>query len=87
MQSRLDAADAEATNVPHLCLASPGEPADMVAKIEEIVKQPGKGGEVETYSTMFHGWMGTRSKLTDENNVKEYERGYKQTANFFLKYL
>ncbi|KAF4448024.1 dienelactone hydrolase family protein [Fusarium austroafricanum] len=85
--SKLDAKDAEKTNVPHILLASPGEPEDVVAQYNEILSQPGKIGEVETYSTMFHGWMGARAKLDDEKNVQEYERGYKQVADFFSKYL
>ncbi|KAH6871771.1 hypothetical protein B0T10DRAFT_590516 [Thelonectria olida] len=74
---RLEVKDAEATNVPHILLASPGEPEDVVAQYKEV----------ETYSTMFHGWMGARANLEDPANLKEYERGYKQTAEFFSKYL
>ncbi len=36
---------------------------------------------------MFHGWMGARANLEKEDNLKEYERGYKQVADFFAKYL
>jgi dienelactone hydrolase len=85
--SRLDAKDAEALTSPHICLASPGEPANVVAQFKEILSQPGKTGEVETYGTMFHGWMGARANLKDEANLKEYERGYKQVADFFAKHL
>ncbi|KAI0895130.1 alpha/beta-hydrolase [Annulohypoxylon nitens] len=85
--SALDAKDAEALNAPHICLASPGEPADLVAQYKEILAKPGKVGVVETYDTMFHGWMGARAKLEDENNKKEFERGYNQVAEFFRKYL
>ncbi|KAK6075514.1 carboxymethylenebutenolidase [Seiridium cupressi] len=85
--SRLDAQDAEALTVPYLCLASPGEPADVVAQYKEILSKPGKVGMVETYDSMFHGWMGGRAKLDDEKNRAEYERGYDQTAEFFGKYL
>lgn len=57
--SRLDAADAEALNVPHICLASPDEPADAVAQFKEVLSRPGRTGHVETYGRpMFHGWMG-----------------------------
>lgn len=45
-------------NAPHICLASPDEPADVVAQIKEVLSKPGKNGHVETYETMFHGWMG-----------------------------
>ncbi|KAI0167705.1 dienelactone hydrolase family protein [Pestalotiopsis sp. NC0098] len=85
--SRLEAQDAEALNVPYICLASPGEPADLVAQYKEILSKPGKTGVVETYSTMFHGWMGARAKLDDDQNRAEYERGYGQIAEFFGKYL
>ncbi|KAH7118394.1 dienelactone hydrolase family protein [Dactylonectria macrodidyma] len=84
---RLDVKDGEATNVPHIMLASPGEPEDIVAQYKEVLSRPGKIGEVETYSTMFHGWMGARANLEDSVNLKEYERGYKQVAAFFSKYL
>lgn len=84
---RLEAQDAEALTVPYICLASPGEPADAVVLYKEILAKPGKVGVVETYDSMFHGWMGARAKLDDEKNRAEYERGYKQTADFFDKYL
>ncbi|KAB5558075.1 dienelactone hydrolase family protein [Coniochaeta sp. 2T2.1] len=84
---RLDAKDHETLNVPHICLASPGEPADFVAEVKEILSKPGKTGYVETYETMFHGWMGARANLKDEANLREYERGYNAVADFFNKYL
>jgi dienelactone hydrolase len=84
---RLAAEDAEALTAPHICLASPGEPADVVAQIKEILSKPGKTGVVETYETMFHGWMGARANLEDDKNRSEYERGYNQVAGFFAKYL
>ena len=57
--SRLEAADAEALNVPHICLASLDEPVEEVARVKEILSKPGKIGYVETYGRpMFHGWMG-----------------------------
>ncbi|KAK7954673.1 hypothetical protein PG996_015485 [Apiospora saccharicola] len=84
----LDAADAKALTVPHIVLASKDEPADVVAQYKEIIEgQPDKTGIVETYSTMAHGWMGARAKLDDEEDRKEYERGYQQVAEFFDKYL
>ncbi len=73
--------------MPYICLASPQEPADVVAQYKEILSRPGKIGEVDTYETMFHGWMGARANLSDEKNVKEFERGYAQVATFFRKYL
>ncbi|KAL7629819.1 hypothetical protein AAE478_001342 [Parahypoxylon ruwenzoriense] len=83
----LEAEDAEALTTPHICLASPGEPADVVEQYKEILAKPGKTGVVETYETMFHGWMGARANLEDENNKREYEKGYKQVAEFYAKYL
>lgn len=87
MVRRLDLGEHEALNVPHICLASPGEPADVVAQVKEVLSKPGKIGHVETYETMFHGWMGARANLEDEKNLKEYERGYNAVADFFNKYL
>lgn len=84
----LDASEAEALASPHICLASPGEPADIVAQYKEILSRPGKpGGHVETYEKMFHGWMGARANLRDETNVAEFERAYGQVAEFFAKHL
>lgn len=86
--SRLDVKEHEALNVPHICLASPGEPADVVAQIKEALSKAGKiPHHVETYDTMFHGWMGARANLKDEANLMEYERGYSAVADFFNKYL
>jgi dienelactone hydrolase len=84
---RLDAKEHEVLNVPHICLASPDEDASVVAEVKEILSKPGKTGHVETYETMFHGWMGARANLEDEKNLKEYERGYNAVADFFNKYL
>ena len=70
--SRLAKEDAEKLTIPHLIEASKDEPADVVKQYAEIL---GKNGEVETYSTMHHGWMGARANLEDQENVKEFERG------------
>ena len=85
--SALAAADAEALTIPHIVLASKDEPADVVSQYKEILEggQKGKTGVVETYATMNHGWMGVRAKLDVEDDRKEYERGYKQVADFFNK--
>lgn len=84
----LDAVDTEALTVPYICLASPDEPADAVALVKEIMSKPGKTGHIETYERpMFHGWMGARANLADETNAKEYERGYKQVAEFLAKHI
>ncbi|KAK9429341.1 dienelactone hydrolase [Lipomyces doorenjongii] len=84
---RLSKEDAVNISVPHLVLASKDEPADVVADYKEVIESNGKGGFVETYSTMHHGWMGARADLEDEANLKEYIRGYAQFAEFFKKYL
>ncbi len=68
--------DAEKITIPHICLASPGEAAEVVKQYADILGGEGKIGEVETYSSMFHGWMGARSNLQDAENMKEFERGY-----------
>lgn len=83
----LDAKDAEALTAPHILLASKNEPVAQVAEYKSILAQPGKTGEVTTYPTMFHGWMGARADLADADNVREYTRGYEQVAAFFSKHL
>ncbi|KAL7814381.1 Alpha/Beta hydrolase protein [Trichoderma gracile] len=80
----LDEADAKVQTAPHILLASKDEPADKVALYKEIM---GDRVEVTTYPNMHHGWMGARSDLKNEDNVKEFERGYKQAADFFAKHL
>ncbi|ROW04617.1 hypothetical protein VPNG_07472 [Cytospora leucostoma] len=86
--SLLEAADAEALNVPHICLASPDESADAVSQVKKVLSKPGKTGHVETYGRpMFHGWMGARANLADEENARQFERGYKQVADFLAKYI
>lgn len=88
LSSALDVADAEAVTVPYILLASPGEDAEVVAKTKEVLSSTGKTGYVETYGPpMFHGWMGARANLADESNKKEYERGYKQVAEYLAKYI
>jgi len=85
--ARLAKKDASAMTIPHICLASPGEPADVVKEYAEVLSSKGYIGEVETYGKMFHGWMGARCDLENPNCVKEFERGYIQVAKFFSKYL
>ena len=67
--------DALNISIPHIVLASKDEPADAVADYKEVMESNGKGGLVETYRTMHHGWMGARADLKDAANLKEYERG------------
>lgn len=73
--------------MPYIILASPEESEEEVSKCKEVLEQPGKTGEVETYSNMFHGWMGARAKLDDEDNLREFCRGYEQVGRFFARYL
>ncbi|KAH8591331.1 hypothetical protein B0O99DRAFT_272875 [Bisporella sp. PMI_857] len=84
---RLAKEDAEKITIPHIVLASNGEPEDVVAQYKEILESEGRNGVVETYKDMHHGWMGARANFEDENNLKEYERGYNQVASFFAKHL
>ena len=65
--------------IPHICLASSGE-AEKVKQYAEVLSGEGRVGEVDTYGSMPHGWMGAKSDLNKEENVeenvKEFERGY-----------
>ncbi|KAJ5375910.1 hypothetical protein N7509_012796 [Penicillium cosmopolitanum] len=81
----MDAADAQSVAIPHLVLASKDEAPETVAAYRPLVAP--KGGAVETYSTMWHGWMGARADLEKEESRAEYVRGYTQLADFFEKHL
>ncbi|KAL4895506.1 Alpha/Beta hydrolase protein [Aspergillus ambiguus] len=84
---RMDKADAEKLTTPHMVLASKDEPGDVVQDYKNIIDANGIGGHVETYSTMWHGWMGARADLDAKEASSEYLRGYTQVADFFEKYL
>jgi dienelactone hydrolase len=84
---RLDVEDAKKLNIPHIVLASNGEDKKVVDQYHEVLVGEGKPGVVEYYGNMHHGWMGARAKLHEEENLKEYERGYNQLAAYFSKYL
>lgn len=73
---RLAKEDAEKMTIPHICLFSPqdGNP-DLMKEYTQILKAEGKSNYVEIYSSMFHGWMGARANLENEDNAKEFERG------------
>lgn len=75
LKSLLDPSDASALTVPHIVLASKDESADAVAAYADTITNNGKGGLVETYHTMWHGWMGARADLTAEEGRTEYLRG------------
>jgi len=76
MNSRPTKEDAESITIPHICLAAPQDnKGGAIDAYREVFSQKGGLGEVETYPTMFHGWMGGRAKLEDAENAKEFERG------------
>ncbi|KAJ5771562.1 hypothetical protein N7520_002091 [Penicillium odoratum] len=79
-------ADAKAISIPHIVLASKDEPADVVEEYANVIAN-GKGGLVETYPSMWHGWMGARANLEQEDSREEYARGYNQLGDFFEKNL
>ncbi|KAJ5537445.1 hypothetical protein N7513_010631 [Penicillium frequentans] len=82
----MDAADATALTIPHIVLASKDEPAIVVEEYAEVITN-GKGGLVEIYPSMWHGWMGARANLEQEESRAEYARGYNQLGEFFEKHL
>ncbi|KAI2694763.1 hypothetical protein CBS147372_9602 [Penicillium roqueforti] len=84
---RLEKVDAEKLTIPHIVLASKDESADVVNEYSQIISSNEFGGKVETYSSMWHGWMGARAKLDDEHSCAEYTRGYNQFADFFKNFL
>ncbi|PYH98114.1 2-dehydropantoate 2-reductase [Aspergillus ellipticus CBS 707.79] len=75
---RLEADDAKKLTIPHIVLASKDEPADLIKAYSEIIGSNQAGGHVETYETMWHGWMGARANLEGEESLAEYKRGYNQ---------
>lgn len=42
----------------------------------EVFDGEDRVGEVDTYGSMSHGWMGAKSDLSKEENVDGFERGY-----------
>lgn len=69
----LSSEDTKSLNVPFALYVSPDEPADEVAKINEIMsKKPfADKNDSKLYETMFHGWAAARSNLEDEENKKQ----------------
>lgn len=75
--------DVEAMTIPHICLAAPTDNKNGgIDAYKEAFSKEGRIGEVETYPTMFHGWMGGRAKLEDAENAKEFERGQVHKPSF-----
>jgi hypothetical protein len=72
----MEQADAENLTIPHIVLASKDEPGDIVDHYTDILARNGIGGHVETYTTMWHGWMGARARLDEKEGSAEYIRGY-----------
>jgi len=83
----LDVSDAEKITIPYICLFSKedGTP-ELVESYGDILKKNPKN-YVETYGNMHHGWMGARANLEDEENLKEFTRGYDKLASFFAENL
>lgn len=79
--------DADKLTIPYICLFSSedGSPEQM-AEYNKALKK-GKENEVESYVPMQHGWMAARADFENEESLKEFERVYKQLANFFAKHL
>jgi hypothetical protein len=71
---RMDLADAAHLAIPHIVLASKDEPADAVKGYAETITNNENGGLVKTYSSMWHGWMGARANLDQEESRAEYTR-------------
>lgn len=82
----LDADDAKKLVAPHICLASKDENKDVVDRYKMILARS-SGSIVDTFDTMFHGWMGARANLNNDENRIEYERGYSRVAEFFSSHL
>ena len=80
---RLAREDAEEITVPFICLFSKedGTP-ELVQEYTEVLEKS-KENVVEKYSTMHHGWMGARADLKNEENLKEYQRGYDSALNIY----
>ena len=72
---RMEKVDAEKLVIPHIVLASKDEPVETVRAYSEIIKGNGKGGLVDTYPSMWHGWMGARANLEEEESRDQYARG------------
>jgi hypothetical protein len=51
----------KAITIPHICLASPDEPTDILEQYFDCLKK--EQSKLETLGTMFHGWMGARANL------------------------
>lgn len=72
----LDPTDAKKITIPHLVMASKDEPSDQVAGFKEIIESNGiAGSSLTTYTTMHHGWMGSKANLVEEDTYAGYKQG------------
>lgn len=86
MYSLADKSDAQTLTIPHILLASKDESPDAIAGYKQIIESNGKGGYVETYHTMWHGWMGARADLRNEQSRGEFIRGYVLLLNTYMRW-
>ena len=56
-------------------LASKDESTELISEYSKAIQSNNIGGHVETYGTMWHGWMGARANLEEEHSRAEYIRG------------
>ncbi|KAL3708549.1 hypothetical protein TMatcc_006533 [Talaromyces marneffei ATCC 18224] len=84
----LDPADAKKIIIPHLVMASKDEPSEQVAGFKDIIEANGiAGSSLTTYTTIHHGWMGSKANLVEEETFVGYRQGYTQLIEFFRQHL
>lgn len=61
------------------------EPEDACLKSWEVIKgTPFASKSVfHRYTDMHHGWAGARAKLSEPENVKQFEDVYRRLGDFF----
>ncbi|EHY61240.1 hypothetical protein HRR81_009552 [Exophiala dermatitidis] len=79
----LDPADAAKVVIPMAVLASKDEPADAVRAYGDALKVE---KHVETWPQSVHGWMSSRADLSDPQQKREYQRGYKVAIDFIKQH-
>lgn len=81
----VNATDFENLKEPFAFFPSGDEPEDEVNKSWEVIKSlPTANKSVfKNYKDMHHGWAGARSKLAEEENVKQFEDVYRRLGDFF----
>jgi dienelactone hydrolase len=76
--ARLDPEDAKKLTIPHFCLATGGEDAEVVQKFKEAVEANEAIKDkslVIRWEGTFHGFMAARANLQDKENLEYYEKG------------